>query len=226
METVEVPLFPWQTVLFPGTYFPIRVSEGPHAAAVHHCLAHGTPLGVILVEVVGAGQGILAEVGTLATLQDAVDHEDGSVETLGVGRQRFRIRRIVGDTPFLAAEAELLADAEVQHASDSEVDATLRSVTRRFHQYASLALPQVPGNVEVQLPSERVERLNLICSAVLVPLRQKQRLLEEDSLIRRAELAETILHRETTELASYRAAMDILQGEEPHLPPPYPFSRN
>ncbi|MBD3177419.1 MAG: hypothetical protein GF320_19770 [Armatimonadia bacterium] len=222
---IEVALFPWQTVLFPGTVIPIRVSEGAHRAVVQHCVETSTPFGVVLVEMMGMGQGMLAEIGTLASIQDHVEHDDGAIEALGVGSQRFRILEIIQDDPFILAKAEPLEEHGPSDVAPSE-DQAIDQLAEQFWQYAALALPKLPGSMKIQLPSDAVSRLNLICSALMVPLHQKQQLLEEDELGRRVEIASTIMRREITELAAFRAAMKILKGEDDAPPGPQPFSLN
>ncbi len=221
----EVVLFPWQTVLFPGTIMPIRVTEGAHLEAVRHCLDTSTPFGVVLVELVGTGQGMLAEAGTLATITDHVKHEDGAIEALGVGGRRFRIREIVQEEPFLLAQVDAMEEQDSAELSPAEVD-SIEELTEQFWRYANLALPKLSSSLRIHLPSDPLSRLNLICSALLVPFHQKQQLLEEDDLPRRVRVTYNILRRESAELQAFRAAMKVLRGDEDAPPGPGPFSLN
>jgi hypothetical protein len=223
MDTFKVALFPYQTVLFPGTLIPIRVSEGAHRAVVDHCISTDSPFGVVMVEVLGEGRAVLAEVGTLALVQEHADREDGSIEVVGVGSDRFRIVRVLSDSPFVTAEVCPLYD-EVG-LSPEELNRALAQLSERFHRYAGLVLTLPTESMEIQLPSDPVARLNLICSALMVPLRQKQVLLEELRVERRIEIATSIVHRETTELEALRLALGLLQGEEDPLTA-VPFSLN
>jgi len=213
MSLLEVPLFPTPTVLFPGTVIPLRVTEGPLHAAIEHCVETDTPFGVVLVDMLDSGQAVLSEVGTLAAVHDHTVADDGSIEAVGIGTDRFRILRIVRDSPFIAAEVAKLAD-ERADLNDRPVREALEDLSARFRTYAGLALPRLPETVEVQFPSDPTARLNLICSAMMVPLRQKQRLLEENSTARRIEIALSILQREICELDALRAAIAILRGED------------
>jgi len=213
MSLLEVPLFPTPTVLFPGTVIPLRVTEGPLHAAIEHCVETDTPFGVVLVDMLDSGQAVLSEVGTLAAVHGHTVSDDGAIEAVGIGTDRFRIVRIVRDTPFIAAEVTKLAEEEAD-PDDRPMREALGDLSTRFRKYASLALPRLPENMEVQFPSDPTARLNLICSALMVPLRQKQRLLEENSTARRIEIALNIIQREICELEALRAAVAILRGEE------------
>lgn len=222
---IEVALFPWQTVLFPGTAIPIHVSEGAHLEAVRHCLDTDTACGVVLVEMVGPGQGMLAEVGTLASIQDHVERPDGAIEAVGVGTQRFRILEILQDEPYILASAEPMEEPESADLEPKDRE-SIEVLTEQFQKYAELALPKLPGGLRIRLPSDPVTRLNLVCSALVVPLHQKQQLLEEGQVGRRAWIASAIIRREVAELEALRATMKVLRGDEDAPPGPYPFSRN
>ena len=59
----DVPLFPLNTVLFPGGLLPLRLFEQRYLEMAKGCLRDGTPFGVCLIR-----EG--AEVGTPATHED------------------------------------------------------------------------------------------------------------------------------------------------------------
>lgn len=223
MQRFEVVLFPAQTVLFPGTLMPIRVSRGAHYDTLEHCVQTDAPLGVVLVELTSEGQAVLAEVGTLALLQNPEMDASGTIRVLAVGSDRFRILRLLRDTPYLVVEAERLQDESAEDYPD--IERPLGDLSQRFSRYASLAMQLPDADAQIQLPRGAVERVNLICSALMIPLPQKQRLLEETSLPRRIKLATAIVQRETCELEAFHAAIRVLTGSvEPTSP--YPFSLN
>lgn len=221
---MEVALLPAQTVLFPGALMPVRVSEGAQLEIVRRSLDRDEPFGVVLYDQGEYGGATLSEVGTLALIQQHMVRDDGTIEAIAVGSDRFRIRHIVHDTPYLLAEVEIVLDEPLDRGAP-ESEAAVARLSDRFRRYASLALPLNMGASEIQLPPGVVERVNLICSALLVPLQQKQVLLEESSLLRRITVATAILQRETLELDAMRSALRILRDEVPQAGP-YPFSRN
>ena len=108
----------------------------------------------------------------------------------------------------------------------SEKDDSIEELTEQFWRYANLALPKLSSSLRIHLPSDPLSRLNLICSALLVPFHQKQQLLEEDDLPRRVRVTYNILRRESAELQAFRAAMKVLRGDEDAPPGPGPFSLN
>lgn len=93
METLEIPIFPLNTVLFPGGRLPLRVFEQRYMDMAKTCLRDDLPFGVCLIkegEEVGA-PAVPEQVGCLAK----VTHWDMphlgilTLDTLGV--QRFAI---------------------------------------------------------------------------------------------------------------------------------------
>ena len=54
MTIRELPLFPLQSVLFPGTSPPLHIFEQRYREMVGRCLEDGSPFGVVLIK--GGGE--------------------------------------------------------------------------------------------------------------------------------------------------------------------------
>ncbi|KAE9587063.1 hypothetical protein Lal_00004469 [Lupinus albus] len=94
----NLPLFSLQgVVLFPGATLPLRVVEPPFVAAIERALAQvDVPytIGVIRTHWDTANRGMkLASIGTTAEIRQYVRLEDGSLNVVTCGQQRFRLRR-------------------------------------------------------------------------------------------------------------------------------------
>ena len=111
----SVPLFPLQTVLFPGSILPLRIFEVRYMDMAKACLKTGDPFGVCLIRE-GAEVGAPAvpePVGCLARIADCDMEELGILKVRAEGLERFRVRDtrverqglIVGEIERLAAEA-------------------------------------------------------------------------------------------------------------------------
>ncbi len=103
---VEQPLalFPLRTVLFPDGLLGLRVFEARYLDLMARCLKTGQPFGVIaLREGAEAGpspQGVeLAEVGTLAWLDEVDADEPGLLRVRAFGGQRFRLAAAATQQP-------------------------------------------------------------------------------------------------------------------------------
>jgi len=113
----DVPLFPLNTVLFPGGLLPLRIFEQRYLEMAKACLRDGTPFGVCLIR-----EG--AEVGTPAIHEDLgclarITHWDmqqlGLLQVVAQGGERFRLlaRRVLADGLILADIEILAEDADV-----------------------------------------------------------------------------------------------------------------
>ena len=94
---LDIPLFPLNTVLFPGGLLPLKVFEQRYLDMAAACMKEGRPFGVCLIdqgtEVAEPGSGATTPhpVGTLADIV-AWDMEQLGILQLTVrGGQRFRI---------------------------------------------------------------------------------------------------------------------------------------
>jgi uncharacterized protein len=92
-----LPLFPLQTVLFPGAVLWLKVFEARYLDLIARTLRDQQPFGVICLkqgrEVGGAAQAVdLEEVGVLARLDEVDAEQAGILRVRCTGTQRFRRR--------------------------------------------------------------------------------------------------------------------------------------
>jgi hypothetical protein len=111
--TVEIPLFPLGTALFPGGPLPLRIFETRYIDLVRRCMRDGSGFGVVLIRegVEAGGPALTFEVGTYARIADFSQQPDGLLGIRATGERRFRIlgRRRAKDGLNLA-DAEWLPD--------------------------------------------------------------------------------------------------------------------
>jgi Lon protease-like protein len=94
-ETRELPLFPLNTVLFPGGPLPLRIFETRYVDMVRRCMRSDSGFGVVLIAH-GREVGVPAEtvaVGTEARIVDFSRLDNGLLGIVCIGQQRFRIQR-------------------------------------------------------------------------------------------------------------------------------------
>lgn len=92
MQDLESPLFPLNTVLFPGGPLALRIFEPRYLDMISRCLREGTEFGVVAIQTgqeTGAAQTY--QVGTLARIDDWYSESDGLLGLVVVGTRRFRI---------------------------------------------------------------------------------------------------------------------------------------
>ena len=89
---MQVPLFPLNTVLFPGGALPLRIFEPRYLGLVSQCLKSDIPFGVLLIRDGGeTGPATTHNVGTLARITDWYQGSDGLLGITAIGEQRFRL---------------------------------------------------------------------------------------------------------------------------------------
>jgi Lon protease-like protein len=113
---VRVPLFPLNTVLFPGGPLPLRIFEARYLDMISRCMKNDSPFGVVLVREGGeVGPADTYDIGTLARIVDWYQGSDGLLGVTARGGQRFRVLSSqreadglnVADIEILAEEAEV-----------------------------------------------------------------------------------------------------------------------
>jgi uncharacterized protein len=92
----ELPLFPLQSVLFPGAQLQLRVFEPRYLDLVSRCLREQQPFGVVCLrqggELRSVDEAVLLETtGVLAQLEDVDAEQAGVLRVRGRGTQRFEI---------------------------------------------------------------------------------------------------------------------------------------
>lgn len=113
VETLRVPLFPLNTVLFPDGILPLKIFEQRYLDMAAACMKEGTPFGICLIAE-GNEVGAAASphpVGTLATIGNWEMEQLGILMITARGGRRFRILDSeTGPGNLLLANVELLAD--------------------------------------------------------------------------------------------------------------------
>jgi Lon protease-like protein len=111
-DLADLPIFPLNTVLFPGGLLPLRVFETRYMDMTGDCMKRGKPFGVCLIRDGGeVGTPALPEdVGCLAHIVDWDMKELGVLQIATHGGQRIRLteRRVAPDG-LTRARAELIA---------------------------------------------------------------------------------------------------------------------
>jgi Lon protease-like protein len=117
LKSLRLPIFPLNTVLFPGGLLPLRVFETRYMDMTRECLKRDGPFGVCLIRQgseVGA-PAVPEGVGCLAKIHEWDMQQQGILNLKTRGGQRFRIlERQTSPQGLISADVELIApDASV-----------------------------------------------------------------------------------------------------------------
>ncbi len=109
--TQKIPLFPLQTVLFPGGPLPLRIFEPRYLDMVSDCMKNDIGIGVVLIrdglEVGKAAQ--THSVGTVSKITYWNKRNDGVLGVTVRGEQRFKIiSHHVEHSQLVVAEVDLI----------------------------------------------------------------------------------------------------------------------
>jgi Lon protease-like protein len=195
-DVVELPLFPLNTVLFPGQVLPLHIFEDRYRVMIRRCLAEDTPFGVVLIKQ-GHEVGESAEphrIGTVARIVESSHLPDGTMNILTVGTERFRVRKLFHDQPYLRGEVESFpmpepADVEALSGLAERVRIQIRRYIELIAEAAGLQIqigeiPETPQQVgylaAVALQVENKEKQALLDCASLPGI-----LADEMTLLRR-----------------------------------------
>ncbi len=114
MSSLNIPLFPLYTVLFPGGLLPLKIFEPRYLSMVSDCMKKDKGFGVCLIkEGKEAGEAAVPyPVGTIAKIVDWDKNEADQLTLVVEGVQRFRIDRsavrndqlLIGDVTLIENE--------------------------------------------------------------------------------------------------------------------------
>lgn len=197
-----LPLFPLQTVLFPGGLLPLRIFEVRYLDLIGRCHREGTPFGVVTltqgqeVRTAQSGPEAFHEVGTLATITQFERPQQGVMMVRCEGGQRFRVQSSqklmhglwVGIVQGLAPDARIPVPPELAHLST-----LLRQMIDNLrHQ------PDRQGELPLREPCQWDDcswLANRWCELLPVQTELKQRCMALDNPVLRLELVDDMLDR-------------------------------
>ena len=181
-----LPLFPLQSVLFPGGVLQLKVFEARYVDLVSRCLRAREPFGVVCLKrgsEAGRGAVQLEAVGVLARIEEVDSVEPGILKVRCIGLRRFRL---AGD-PIQAANGLWSCRCEPIDGDETRAPGETMAQTVQALSRAIDAL-----RAQGSLPFAEPFRLddagwvaNRWCELLPVPLAAKQKLMElQDPAVR------------------------------------------
>jgi len=190
--SVRVPIFPLNTVLFPGGLLPLRVFEARYMDMTRDCLKYERPFGVCLISE-GSEVGAPAAPETTGCLARIIEwdmQQLGLLHLKTLGSQRFRILDSeIGSHGLVSADVELIPMEEAI------------ALPGRFLACARL-LESVVAQQDSPIFAEPHEFGNAawvsyrLAEILPVPLAAKQELLELGDSIARLEVLQRFLEQQ------------------------------
>jgi Lon protease-like protein len=204
--SVDLPIFPLGTILYPGAIMPLHIFEERYRKLMRE---HGDDEPIFGVVLTKTGREVGDEpdtyaIGTAASLVGARRYVDGRYDVVVRGGRRLRILSGDWSRQYLVASIEWL-DEPV--GDPHEADRLHGEVTDAFARFLDAITRSVGvDSSEVDLPSDPIELGYAIAARLPLDRWERQQLLEASSGVQRLNDLLAILRRERTLLLETGAA--------------------
>lgn len=110
----SLPLFPLGLVLYPNERLPLHIFEPRYKEMVTYCQEEDAPFGIVLFD-----EGSMAQVGCTARIDRTLNrYEDGRLDILVRGEERFRVLAVYDEEAYITADVEPISEPEQQPERD------------------------------------------------------------------------------------------------------------
>ncbi len=178
----ELPLFPLDTVLFPGAPLHLHIFEERYKRMINNCVNQDLPFGVVLIEHGVEAFGPLAQphaIGTTAKIIRVQKLADQRLNIAIVGLDRFQIISLEPDLqPYLVGYVEpLIISSRDNHSLISSGEKLRRWVQRYLHTLTETGAGQFDIS---QFPKDPIELAYLSAAMLEMSNLEKQALLSKN----------------------------------------------
>ncbi|MCO4291953.1 endopeptidase La [Solitalea sp. MAHUQ-68] len=200
-EMPEVlPILPLRnTVLFPGVVIPITVGRDKSIKLIKEAYKSNKIIGVVSqknVAIEDPTPDDLNPIGTVAYIIKTLQMPDGNTTVIIQGKRRFSVGEMMQSEPYFKAKIHLFEEPKA--SEDKEFKALISSLKELSTQIIQNS-PNIPS--EAAFAIKNIESpsflINFICSNMNAEVGEKQSLLEETNIKKRAEM---VLEHLTKEL--------------------------
>ena len=195
-----LPILPLRnTVLFPGVIIPITIGRDRSVKLIKDADNGNKMIGVVAqkdFDIELPETTDLHEVGTIATILKMLKMPDGNITVVIQGRKRFAIDQMIQDDPYYKAQITELFELKPD-SKDEEFIALVSSIKDLSLKIID-ASPNIPSEAAIAIKNIKNSSfaINFVSSNMNISLTEKQKLLEEINLKKRAVLALELLTKE------------------------------
>jgi Lon protease-like protein len=142
-ESVKIPIFPLGLVLLPDMPLPLHIFEERYKQMISECLASDRAFGIVLFD----GQSIRS-VGCMARITKVLKrYDDGRMDIMTQGAERFFIRELIQDRPYMEAHVLFFDDAEEDASSGDDMADVVKTALNLLNQLAETDIGFHPANL-------------------------------------------------------------------------------
>ncbi len=179
----EIPIFPLNTVLFPGTPLKLHIFEERYKLMINECLDNSREFGVVLIAEGQEANGPLPQphqTGCLAKITQFDRLDEGRMNITSMGTERFKIVKMTEEKPYLTGFVipyPLIDDASFDLNLNIH---RFQGVLKNYLEMMALA-----GGMEVdynRIPSDPTELAYVAAYILQTSMEDKQLLLELEGI--------------------------------------------
>ncbi|WP_106918019.1 endopeptidase La [Chryseobacterium aurantiacum] len=197
------PILPVRNmVMFPNVVIPITAGRKTSIQLIEEAQKNGDFIGIISQKNSDLEQPTEKDIyttGTLAKIIKIIKLPEGNITAITKGFHRFKIKKITDNQPYFKAEISKLKDTKPKNGE--EYDALLENIKDLALKIIELD-PNIPNaaNFAIKNINNNDDLLNFICTNASFPSLEKQRLLEERSMMERANKCYEMMHEDFRKL--------------------------
>jgi Lon protease-like protein len=213
-DLASLPLFPLDTVLFPGMALPLHIFEDRYRLMINECLQQKRDFGVLMARSAAESDGMATVhiVGTSARITHVQRLDDGRMDIMTTGQERFRLLQLLRTTPYIVGRIETFP---LEATMSSQVVRLTKKAGMRLVEYLRLVGEVLGTLIEIDtVPREAGGLAYLIARSLQVSLEEKQQLLSIRTLPNLLSRESQILNRET---ALLKRMQQLQESEEGYL---------
>ena len=205
-ENKEQKIFPIlpvrNMVMFPKVVIPITAGREMSIKLLEEAQQKGEFIGILSQNNSSVEQPTskdMYQVGTLAKIIKIIKLPDGNTTAITKGFQRFKIKTFTSAKPYFKAEITKLKDVSTKKTE--EYNALLENIKDLALKIIQLD-PNIPNaaNYAIKNLNDNEDLLNFVCTNANFAAADKQKLLEEKSLMIRAEKCYELMHNDFRKL--------------------------
>ena len=197
------PILPVRNmVMFPQVVIPITAGRKTSIQLLEEAQKNGDLIGIVSQknsEIEHPEEKDLYTTGTLAKIIKIIKLPEGNITAITKGFHRFKIKKVVETRPYFKAEITKLKDSKPKNKE--EYEALLENIKDLALKIIELD-PNIPNaaNFAIKNISNNDDLLNFICTNASFQPGEKQKLLEEKSLLVRASKCYEMMHEDFRKL--------------------------
>jgi Lon protease-like protein len=193
----DLPLFPLNTVLFPGMPLQLHIFEERYKQMVKFCLEHDSRFGVVLIKQGVEAWGAIAQpfsVGCIARISNYEKLSQGRYNLWAIGEERIEILDLKHDLPYLVGSVR---NYPLQTHAPAKVFELMRSLQPWVERYLrALAQGEEMEKVIQQIPTTPEVFAYLGAMVLQIPSVQKQPFIEAEECLNLLQQLRAIYQRE------------------------------